>query len=100
MVLLSAAYNQTAVATLAPFEYFAIFYGILFGFLIWQEVPSLMLLGGVVLIVGSGLFIIYREKLAVYDYDKNKESTQSLLQEYTFDVRINHCATYAQNALS
>ena len=61
MVSLSAAYRDTAVATLAPFEYFTIFYGIVFGFIIWQEVPSLLMMVGVALIVGSGLFIIYRE---------------------------------------
>lgn len=61
MVLLSAAYRDTPVATLAPFEYFAIFYGIIFGFIIWREVPSLLMMVGVALIVSSGLFIIYRE---------------------------------------
>ena len=61
MVLLSAAYRNTAVAILAPFEYFSIVYGILFGFLIWREVPTIQMLFGVAIIIGSGLFIIYRE---------------------------------------
>ena len=61
MVLLSAAYRNTAVAVLAPFEYFSIVYGLLFGFVIWQEVPTIQMLIGVVIIIGSGLFIIYRE---------------------------------------
>ena len=62
MVLLSSAYRSTPVATLAPFEYFSIIYGILFGYLIWQEIPTPTMLVGVILIVGSGLFIIYRER--------------------------------------
>lgn len=61
MVLLSAAYRGTAVAVIAPFEYFSIFYGILFGFIFWRELPTLLMLIGIALIVGSGLFIIYRE---------------------------------------
>ncbi|MEM7113370.1 MAG: DMT family transporter [Chloroflexota bacterium] len=61
MVLLSAAYRGTAVATLAPFEYFSIFYAVVLGYLLWGEIPSLAMLIGILLIVGSGLFIIYRE---------------------------------------
>ena len=64
MVLLSAAYRDTAVATLAPFEYFAMVYALLFGYIFWQEVPTPQMLLGVALIIGSGLFIIYREKQA------------------------------------
>ena len=64
MVMLSSAYSKTAVATLAPFEYFTIFYGILFGYMIWGEIPSLIMIIGVALIVSSGLFIIYRENRA------------------------------------
>lgn len=61
MVLLSAAYRSVSAALLAPFEYFSIFYGILFGYLFWHEVPTTAMLIGLTLIVGSGLFIIYRE---------------------------------------
>ena len=61
MVLLSAAYRDTAVSTLAPFEYFAVFFGILLGFLIWGERLTIEMILGVALIVSSGLFILYRE---------------------------------------
>lgn len=62
MVLLTIAYRDTPVATLAPFEYFAMVYGLLFGYLIWSEIPTLTMMTGVILIIGSGLFIIYRER--------------------------------------
>ena len=61
MVLLSGAYRGTAVAILAPFEYFSILYGIIFGFIFWQEIPTFETIIGLIFIVGSGLFIIYRE---------------------------------------
>ncbi|MEM7336142.1 MAG: DMT family transporter [Chloroflexota bacterium] len=61
MVMLSGAYGGTAVAILAPFEYFSILYGILFGFIFWQEIPSVTTIVGLIFIVGGGLFIIYRE---------------------------------------
>ena len=61
MALLSTAYQTTPVATLAPIEYSSVAYGIIFGFVFWQEIPTAQMLLGLVLIVGSGLFIIYRE---------------------------------------
>lgn len=61
MVLLSTAYRETAVAVLAPFEYFSIFYGLIFGYLFWNEIPTIPMIIGVILIIASGLFIIYRE---------------------------------------
>lgn len=61
MVMLSSAYRDTDVAVLAPFEYFGIVYGVVFGYVLWQEIPTANMLMGTVLIVGSGLFIIYRE---------------------------------------
>lgn len=64
MVLLSTAYSITPVAVLAPFEYFGIVYGLIAGFLIWRDVPTLQMVIGMVLIVVSGLFILYRENQA------------------------------------
>jgi S-adenosylmethionine uptake transporter len=61
MVMLSSAYRDTNVAILAPFEYFGIVYGVVLGYLLWQEIPSPNMLLGTAFIVGSGLFIIYRE---------------------------------------
>ncbi|MFK7805196.1 MAG: DMT family transporter [Anaerolineae bacterium] len=64
MVLLSTAYRETDVAILAPFEYFSIFYGLVFGYIFWGEIPTSFMIIGVILIVCSGLFIIYRENRA------------------------------------
>ncbi len=61
MVMLSSAYRETAVAVLAPFEYFSILYGIILGYIFWREVPSSATIWGLIFIVGAGLFIIYRE---------------------------------------
>ena len=61
MVMLSTAYRDTAVSVLAPFEYFSIIYGIGLGYIFWQEIPTPTMMIGLVFIVGSGLFIIYRE---------------------------------------
>lgn len=59
-LLLTQAYRTTEPATIAPFEYVALPLSALWGYLIFQEVPDAIALLGMVLIVGSGVFIILR----------------------------------------
>lgn len=59
-VLLSQAYRTTEAATIAPFEYVALPFATLWGFLIWGEVPDAIAFTGMALIVGSGVFIVLR----------------------------------------
>jgi drug/metabolite transporter (DMT)-like permease len=46
---------------LAPFEYTALIGAAAAGYLIWDEVPDVWVLTGGVVIIASGLFIVYRE---------------------------------------
>jgi drug/metabolite transporter (DMT)-like permease len=46
----------------APFKYVSFLWALLFGFVIWGDVPDHYELLGVSLIVGSGLFIFFRER--------------------------------------
>ena len=59
-VLLFQAYRTTEAATIAPFEYVALPFATLWGWLIWGEVPDAVAFTGMALIVGSGVFIILR----------------------------------------
>lgn len=60
---LTQAYRHAQAGVVAPMIYSALLWNILFGFLFWGDVPDLTLLAGATLIVGSGLFIIYREAI-------------------------------------
>ncbi|MEM8878566.1 MAG: DMT family transporter [Pseudomonadota bacterium] len=51
------------LATVAPFRYSIILWAILLGYLVWGDVPDLARLLGIVMIVGSGLFVMYRERV-------------------------------------
>lgn len=51
-------------ATLAPLHYFEIVIAVALGYLIFGDLPNLMTFVGISIIVGSGLYIIYRERLA------------------------------------
>jgi drug/metabolite transporter (DMT)-like permease len=46
----------------APFEYVALPISAMWGFLLWHEVPTLATWIGAFLTVGSGLYILYRER--------------------------------------
>jgi len=54
-------YRRAAPAMLAPFEYTALVGGALAGYLIWNEVPDRWVTVGAIVIIGSGLFVVYRE---------------------------------------
>lgn len=59
--LLVKAYMLGEFSAIAPFEYLYIFWGALFGFLIWRELPSMTTLCGIALLIGSNLYILRRE---------------------------------------
>jgi drug/metabolite transporter (DMT)-like permease len=62
MYFLSRAYSLGEASVIAPFEYVSLPINILWGFLIWGEVPTWMTLAGAVLTLASGLYVLYREK--------------------------------------
>lgn len=59
---LSQAYRSADAATVAPFEYVALPLAILWGWLIFGELPDIWVSLGIVLIAGSGLFVFLRER--------------------------------------
>jgi drug/metabolite transporter (DMT)-like permease len=52
-------YAPASVA--APFSYMSMIWAVLFGYLVWGDVPTLALLGGAAVVVLSGIYILYRE---------------------------------------
>jgi drug/metabolite transporter (DMT)-like permease len=60
--LLVQAYRFAPIYLLGPFDYTALVWAILIGFLVWREVPSVTMLLGASLIVGCGLYLYLREQ--------------------------------------
>jgi drug/metabolite transporter (DMT)-like permease len=54
--------RDTEVAHTAPFRYTLIVYALILGYVVFGDVPDLLSMLGIVLIVGSGLFTLYREQ--------------------------------------
>ena len=55
------AFRYAEAAVVSPFEYSAVLWAMLYGFLIWGDVPDRWIIAGSVLVIGSGLYILHRE---------------------------------------
>lgn len=61
-VFLSRAFNTGQVGVIAPFEYTALLWTVIIGFLVWGDIPVTNVWIGAAVIVASGLYIIQREQ--------------------------------------
>lgn len=55
-------YRAVSPAVLAPLEYTALVGGAIAGFLIWGEVPDTWVVTGALIIISSGVFVVYRSE--------------------------------------
>lgn len=60
-LLLTHSFRLAPASVVAPFDYTAMIFALVIGYLLFDEVPGLAVLAGSVLVVGAGLFVIYRE---------------------------------------
>lgn len=58
------AFRRAQPAVIAPLEYTALAWGMLYDWLIWNTSPSVRMLAGASIIVASGLYVIRRERAA------------------------------------
>jgi drug/metabolite transporter (DMT)-like permease len=60
-LMMTQAYRSGETTVVAPFEYVSILWAVAVGWLIWGEAPDISMLGGVAVLVASGLYILHRE---------------------------------------
>jgi drug/metabolite transporter (DMT)-like permease len=63
MYCMARAYSLAMASFAAPFEYVSLPIGVMWGFVIWQEIPTLMTLAGALLTLLSGMYILHRERM-------------------------------------
>jgi drug/metabolite transporter (DMT)-like permease len=63
--LLTAAFRAAPAAVVAPLEYTALLWGITIDRLVWHVLPSARVLSGGVVVIASGLYLIWRERAHV-----------------------------------
>lgn len=62
MYFIARAYGVALASVVAPFEYVALPINAIWGFILWQEIPTLTTWAGAGLSLLSGLYILYREQ--------------------------------------
>lgn len=60
--LFTRAFRLAAPSAVAPIEYTALMWGMMFDRLLWMTAPSSRMLFGAAIIVASGLYVLYRER--------------------------------------
>ena len=55
------AFRRAQPSMLAPFDYTALAWGALMGFIFWNEVPTWSLIAGSAVLVMAGIYILHRE---------------------------------------
>ena len=60
-IFMTQAYRHAEPSTVAPFEYTSMLLSLLSGYFLFDEVPTIAMLFGACLVIGSGIFIILRE---------------------------------------
>lgn len=51
------------ISFIAPFRYTALLWAILLGFLVFGDIPDMAMIAGATIIVGSGIYTLYRERI-------------------------------------
>ena len=55
------AFSYAPASAVAPFNYTQMIWAVLFGFIVWGDLPTVDLMIGVALVIASGLYILHRE---------------------------------------
>jgi drug/metabolite transporter (DMT)-like permease len=61
-ILLTESYRLAPASLIAPFDYTSMLWALVLGFLVFGEVPSVLVFVGAGIIAGAGLFVIWRER--------------------------------------
>jgi drug/metabolite transporter (DMT)-like permease len=61
-ILLTASLRHASVATIMTIDYTALIFSALAGYLVFAEIPAASIWFGAPIIIGSGLFIAWREQ--------------------------------------
>ncbi len=61
-IFLTESYRYASASVVAPFDYTAMIWALLLGYIMFGETPTTMIVLGSLIIVAAGLFVIWRER--------------------------------------
>lgn len=66
-LLIVDAFRHGDIATISPFRYTGLIWALGAGYLIWGDIPNTLACAGIVIVVGSGLYVLHRERIKARD---------------------------------
>lgn len=76
---IAKAYCLAPASAISPFEYTYVLWAIIFGYLFWSEIPSITTLIGVLVLIGSSLYIWHRERRVQRESHSSRLSATEVL---------------------
>lgn len=73
-ILMTQSYRLADASTIAPFDYVTMIWATAAGWLLFSEVPGVMVVAGTVLVIAAGLFVIFREHRLGIDRTRAKRA--------------------------
>lgn len=73
-LLMTSSYRHADMSVIAPFEYVSLILTILIGYFIFSDVPTLTMIIGALIIIGSGIAVILREHRLGLDRARAKQA--------------------------
>ena len=72
-ILLTESYRHADMSVVAPFEYASLLLSVGVGYFFFKDIPTIDMLIGGLIVVGAGIFIIFREHRLGLDNNKARE---------------------------
>ncbi len=73
-IFLTSSYREADASVVAPFDYASMLFALAIGYYVFDEVPTLQMLGGASLVVAAGILIIWRERKLGLERAKARKS--------------------------
>lgn len=74
-ILLTQSYRYADASTVAPFDYANMLWAVAFGWLLFAEIPVPEVLIGAAIVIGAGVFVIFREHRLGLDRTKARRAS-------------------------
>lgn len=79
-MLLTESYKRAETSLIAPFEYFSMIWAVIVGLAVFGDVPGVFVIVGGLIVVASGVFVIWREHILGLERARQRTVTTTTAQ--------------------
>lgn len=74
-ILMTESYRRASASTVAPFDYTAMLFALLWGYFLFGDMPDALVITGAAIVCGAGIFVILRERQLGIDRRRQSEAS-------------------------